>query len=285
MKLSSDAFTERIKLTDASLKAYFKTVKSGEATFAGYQAYVNSAATSTGLLGIKSKIAAGAMKALKIAMSTIGTMLVMTAIQKAISWLDSLHKTSEEIAEAAENAKSKIDELTDAFETKKSSVNDIKERYAELAQGIDLLTNKNLTLSTEDYEEFLTLNKQLADMFPQLTKGIDDNGNEILDLSGDVNTIVGSLDDLIEREKMLIDKQILKEMPDAYEGFKQNYDKYNDEIDILERKAKAIQTLKDLDYSVNDSAIKDDSILMWNLPTEIDETSLMNFKGQLENAL
>lgn len=285
MKLSADAFTERTKLTDASLKSYFKTVKSGEATLIGYKAYVNSAATSTGLLGIKAKITAGAMKTLKVAMSMIGTMLLATVIEKIISGLDSLHKSSKEIAEAAENAKAKIDELTDTFETQKSSVNDIKERYAELAQGIDLLTNKNLTLSTEDYEEFLNLNKQLANLFPQLTRGIDNNGNEILNLSGDVNTIVGSLDELIKREKMLIDKQILEEMPDAYEGFKQNYDKYNEEIDVLERKAKAIQTLKDLDYSVDNNAFKDDAMLKWNLPIGIDETELMDIEGQLTDAL
>lgn len=285
MKLSADAFTERINLTDASLKSYFKTVKSGKATFSGYQAYTNSAASATGLLGIKAKITAGAIKTLKVAMGMIGTMFLATVIDKIISGLDSLHKTSKEIEEAAENAKQKIDELTDSFNAQKSSLDEIKERYAELAQGVDLLTNKNLTLSTEDYEEFLTLNKQLASIFPQLTRGIDDNGNEILNLSGDVNTIIGSLDELIRREKMLTDKQILEEMPDAYEGFKQNYDKYNEEIDLLERKAKAIQTLKNLDYSVDNDVFKNDAILKWNLPLEIDEAELMDIEGQLTNAL
>ena len=34
-------------------------------------------------------------------------------------------------------------------------------------------------MSTEEYEEFLDLSNQLSELFPQLTKGYDDNGNII----------------------------------------------------------------------------------------------------------
>ena len=285
MGLGAEAFAEQTNLTDESLKSYFKTVKSSDATYVGYKNHVASAATSTGLLGIKAKITAGAMKALKVAMSTIGTMILVVAIQKVIEGFDALHKSEKEIEEAAENAKQKIDELNESFKSQKSSVDDIKQRYAELAQGVDLLSNKNISLSNEDYEEFLNLSNQLADIFPRLTKGIDDNGNEILDLSGNVDTIVSSLDALLEREQMLTNKQILEEMPEAYEGYKQKYDQYKDEIDILERKQDALQKLQNIEYSVNNDTFENDAILKWNLPVEMDEKSLMDIEGQLYTAL
>ena len=285
MGLGAEAFAEQTNLTDESLKSYFKTVQSGNATFTGYKSYVNSAATSTGLLGIKATITSGAMKALKVAMSTIGTMVLVYAVQSLITKLTSLHKSSEEIIEAAESARKKIDQLKESFESNKSSVDDLKDRYAKLAQGVDLLNNKNISLSTDDYEEFLSLSNQLADIFPQLTKGIDDNGNEILDLSGSVDTIVGSLDALIEKEQILINKQILEEMPDVYDGYKQKYDQYNEEIDLLERKQEAIQSLKNTEYSTNDSPVPDETILKWNLPTELDETSITDMKSALSTSL
>ena len=85
-----------------------------------------------------------------------------------------------------------------SFESLKTSTDGIKERYAELAQGVDQLTGKNVTLSDDEYKEFLNLSNQLAKLFPSLTKNYDDNGNAIVDLTGDVNSIVSSLDVLFK---------------------------------------------------------------------------------------
>lgn len=285
MKLSADAFTERTKLTDVSLQEYFSTVKSGEATFTGYKAYVNSAASATGLLGVKAKITAVAMKTLKAALSAVGIMLAVTAIQALITVFDNIIHKKEKIAEAAKNAKEKIDELTESFESQKTSVEDIKKRYAELAQGVDLISNKNISLSTEDYEEFLNLSNKLANLFPNLTRNYDSNGNAILDLSGNVNTIVGSLDALIDREQQLLTQQILKEMPSVYSGYKQELEEYNEELDLLENKSQALQNLISADYSTNQSPIEGNKILSWKFSPEVDEEALMYLQNELFNAL
>ena len=58
MGLGAEAFAEQTGLSDESLKSYFNTVQSGNATFSGYTAYVNTAGTATGLMGVKSQIAA-----------------------------------------------------------------------------------------------------------------------------------------------------------------------------------------------------------------------------------
>ena len=125
----------------------------------------------------------------------------------------------------------------------------------------------------------------MAELFPNLTKNYDSNGNAILDLSGDVNTIVGSLDNLIDREQQLLNRQILKEMPNVYSGYKQELDKYNEELDLLERKSKALQNLIYTSYSTNQSQISGDQILSWKFSNEIDEESLMDIENELFNAL
>ena len=168
------------------------------------------------------KAATVTMKALNVALN-VGVMLLASwALPKLFDFFDSLITTSKEITESANNAKEAIASINSELDNLKDTTNEIKTRYAELAQGVNQLSGKNLTLSTDDYEEFLDLSNQLAELFPTLVKGYDENGNAILDLSGNVNTIVLSLNDLIKAEKELANQQILEEMPDVYKGFSQN---------------------------------------------------------------
>lgn len=284
MKLSADAFIEKTGLSDEAMKSYLYTVESGNATFKGCTQYVNSTTNSIGLMGIKAKATTLLISGLKAAAGMLVTTLLAMAIGKIIEGLDNLIHRKERIAEAAETAKNKIDELNSTFEDNKKTIDDIKKRYAELAQGVDQLTGKNLTLSTEDYEDFLNLSNQLSELFPNLTKNYDSNGNAILNLSGDVNTIVGSLDALIGKEQQLINLQIAKEMPSVYKGYKQDLDDYNKELDLLIRKNKAVQNLVSTDYSVNKSQIDGEQILSWKF-ANIRETSLMDIQNELSNAL
>jgi len=108
------------------------------------------------------------------------------------------------------------------LKTNTETVENAKQRYAELAQEVENLGKVNQSqgsLSTDEYKEFLDLSNQLAGVFPQLTKGYDDNGNAILDLSGSVDTIVSSLDDLLKKEKDLANQKIMDEFPDVYKGY------------------------------------------------------------------
>lgn len=175
-------------------------------------------------------LAAGAAVA-KVALASIGTVLVSMVATNFISWLDGVINRNEKLAEAAEKSKAKIDELFDTFNQKKSEVEDISKEYAELAQGVDQLTGKNVTLSDDEYKEFLNLSNQLADLFPSLTKNYDENGNAIVDLTGDVNSIVSSLDALIKKEQELTNQKILDEMPDVYADLAYNVSEYNKQLD------------------------------------------------------
>ena len=126
------------------------------------------------------------------------------------------------IKEAYYDAKKAIDDINSTYSANSSEVKEISEEYAVLAQGVDLLTNSNKNLSTEKHERFLELSNQLSKIFPSLTKNFDENDNAILNLSGDVNTIVGSLDNLIERQRILANQEIMKQMPDLFSGYSNN---------------------------------------------------------------
>lgn len=204
-------FATAISLTNTKLGSYLTGLNGTKASLSGYGvSLIASTAKTVGLT-----IATTALNAAL----TFGISAIITGVVSAFAtWINS----SKEITEAAEEAKDKIASINDDLKTNTETVENAKQRYAELAQEVENLGKVNQSrgsLSTDEYEEFLDLSNQLAGVFPQLTKGYDDNGNAILDLSGNVNTIVSSLDDLLQKEKDLANKKIMDEFPDVYKGY------------------------------------------------------------------
>jgi len=147
---------------------------------------------------ISAKLGQTAMKCLSMSVNVLAFTFISMGVEKFISCIDDTIHQSERLQEAAAEAKSAINDIRSSFQQLSSSTNEIKGRYAELAQGVNQTTGKNISLDTEDYKEFLELNNKLSELFPSLTKNYDENGNAILNLSGNIDTIVGSLDRLIE---------------------------------------------------------------------------------------
>ena len=160
----------------------------------------------------------------------IGVIISMMATG-FLAWLDDLINREERLAKAAEEAKNKIEEISTSLSNQKKAVSDYGKEYVELAQGVDLLTNKNLSLSTEDYERFLELSNSLSDTFPTLSTRVDESGNAILELDGNVNSIVGSLNTLIETQQRLANQEIADNLPKIYEDYYNNLEKANGKIE------------------------------------------------------
>lgn len=255
LKLGADTFIEKTDLADDSLKSYFHTVESGNATVSGYASHIDKVNSSLGTTGIKTKIVSAGTKLLNgllMTLTSIGVSLFISAIAYGIDQI--IHK-EERLKEKVEKAKETINNLTESFKEQSDTVADTKERYAELAQGVDQLTGKNLTLSTDNYNEFLNLSNQLAELFPTLNRRFDENGNSILDLSGDVDTIVGSLDDLIKKEQELTNQKILSEMSDVWAGYVFDVEKSKSELDEYSKKVEGSLTASSL-VSDKDTKIK-----------------------------
>ena len=185
----------------------------------------------TKLQSIGYKTLAVSAKVANVALTAGISIFISMMATGFLNWLDDLIHKEERLAEAAEKAKNKIEEISISFSNQKKAVSDYGKEYAELAQGVDLLTNKNLSLSTEDYERFLELSNSLSDTFPTLSTRVDESGNAILDLDGNVNSIVGSLNTLIETQQRLANQEIADNLPKIYEDYYNNLEKANSKIE------------------------------------------------------
>ena len=237
-------YCEAISLTNSKLGSYLTNLNGSKAGMLGYASSLVGATLKTVALQV-------ATTALNAAI-TMGASLIVTGIITAISnWI----RQDEILAEKAETAKQKIDELNNNYKEHSQLVSDSAKRYAELAQGVDQLSGKNLSLNDDDYKEFLDLSNQLAEAFPTLSRHYDENGNAILQLSGNVDTIVGSLNNLIEAERALKNQEIADELPTVYKNANNKSDDYKKQIDELKEQRKTlIDSLGDVqsdDFSKN----------------------------------
>lgn len=176
------------------------------------------------------KLLAGAKKAAGIAGSVLFGVVVSLISTKFISWISDVANKAENMAKKAEEATQKMKELNESISSKKKSIEELGKRYAELSQYIDTFTGKNISLSNEDYNEFLSISNELSELFPSLDKIYDSNGNAIVRLSGNVDQITSKLELLLETEKALNNIQILKGASDKFEDIYSKSEKYNDTI-------------------------------------------------------
>jgi hypothetical protein len=219
------------KEINPALIDYGSVTEASAMTLEGFENHINASNKSLTKLSVKAKLTTVALNTLKAA--ALG--LLVGFAYEGVAYLLNLIETPKKIAENAEIAKKNIDDLNDSLNKNNEFITTSKKRYAELAQGVDQLTGKNLKLSTEDYEEFLSLSNELATLFPYLETTFTNNGDAIVKLEGNVNDIVGSLDNLIDKERELANMEIAKNMPDLFKGTSQNVKDIKKEIENLEK--------------------------------------------------
>lgn len=146
-----------------------------------------------------------------------GVIAVITHHNKKIK------EQKQKIRELGEEARNTVSTIKSDFESTKSTVDSVSQKYAELAQGVKNLgttAQSQGTLSTDEYAEFLDIGNQLAELFPSLVTGYDSNGNAILRLNGNIQTITSSLNDCVSAQEKLASKQIANEMGDIFKDYK-----------------------------------------------------------------
>lgn len=202
--------------------------------------------SAEGALTVANKGLATSFKTLMASIPVWGWIaLGISVVLELVSVFGDLIGSAETSAEKISRLDSEFEELSGTIkgiaseysELKKSS-DDIIPRFVELAKGVNEFGEKIL-LTDEEYEEFLSLNNQIAEMFPELDLGLDSNGNHILALSYSVDTLTESLNALVEAERMAANEEIAGNMKDALKNIKSADKAYDKEIKALNGRKEA----------------------------------------------
>lgn len=272
-KTAIDDVSKSYGLADTQALDFYKAVydgsfkiKEGQSNLEAYGNYLNS-------FQVKLKSFATSAKAffknlLAGTINALGGMLISSVVSLIGVGVSKLYKqisgkaaeeAKQEIQQLGETARSEFDSIQQNLSSTISTVDEVKQHYAELAQGVGYLgkaTQNQGTLTTDDYKDFLDISNQLSDLFPTLTQGYDDNGNAIINLNGDVTTITSSLNSLVEAQKAVASQQIADKMPDIYSDYRQNVsdyaDEYNNDLQAMQKAQEAMSYISDpSNYSID----------------------------------
>ena len=242
------------------------TLKEGQTYLQAYQENVTS--LSARLKSFATSAKAFFKNLLAGTINALGGMLISSVVSLIGVGVSKLYKqisgkaaeeAKQEIQQLGETARSEFDSIQQNLSSTISTVDEVKQHYAELAQGVGDLgkaTQNQGTLTTDDYKDFLDISNQLSDLFPTLTQGYDDNGNAIINLNGDVTTITSSLNSLVEAQKAVASQQIADKMPDIYSDYRQNVsdyaDEYNNDLQAMQKAQEAMSYISDpSNYSID----------------------------------
>lgn len=171
------------------------------------------------------------------------SMLVTTIATKAFEGINNyIHRDDLKIEagkaaqESARTSRENIKNATTTFES-------TKDRYNELRSGVEMDRNviKNISLTTDEYAEFLSINQQLADTFPSAITGFTESGQALVDLGTNAEEAKEKLQNLFDLTKAQNAADIKEELPSIASGISEENERLDDEILALEEGMKSYQ--------------------------------------------
>lgn len=216
---------------------------------------VTTLAGTTGLLG---KLKAGFMGIVSaISPVQIALLALSVGVPIIMEIIDAVHTSREELIEMGEAAKQANQETYSTLESTRSSlagmaaqyaatdgelrnteqsVRALADAYTQLSAGVDN-ENMNVSLSSDEYQDYLNISNQLAELYPSLVSGYDAQGNAILDLGNTASQAADKIMDLYNAQQLSANVDMGKNLNDIFNGAVAQIDGYKEELAGLEEEA------------------------------------------------
>lgn len=214
-------------------------VANGAMTLKDFNAIAESTSnTSSRFSSVLSGLGGVAKTVGSAALNMAAAWAISEVISLAVKGIYNFVHANEIAIENGEKAQSAIKDAFDSYNTKINNITDISKKYADQTTEInttaDAVTNlanryselhkgvssdnTNASLSNKQYQEYLDISNQLADIFPSIYEGLDSNGNSLLNLGDNASTASEQLQQVIEDEKTLANVKIGESINDSFKG-------------------------------------------------------------------
>ena len=158
--------------------------------------------------------------AFKSALASIGSTLLNIgasivigfAVSELLKIIDNIVHRVEYAKEALENTKSEISSINSTLKENIELLSTAKERYYELSEGVDKFGH-NISLSEDQYREFVELNRQLAEKFPELITGYNSSGDAIVYIGDSAEAAAEKLQKMADQQERLANIKIANTLP------------------------------------------------------------------------
>lgn len=137
---------------------------------------------------IGAKTANIALKGLAVVGNAVASFLAAFAFQAIITGIDNYIHRVDNAKDALEEFNSSVKEQKDNLSTQESWINENGKRFEELSQGVDEFGH-NVSLTTDEFSEYKDMTSKIAEMFPTMIKGYNDQNDVILKNKGSVDEL------------------------------------------------------------------------------------------------
>lgn len=253
-------------------------------------------------------VAKSAVTAVKSFVGTLGNMAIAMAaswaIGKAIEGIDYLIHYDENIIKAGQEAKDSIDSTFKSFEEGKQSIMDlgssfgnqteqikntgdaidqVAEKYVELRKGVNQNTNENVSLSTDEYQQYIDLSSKLASQFPGLVAGYDSQGNAVLNLASNADKAADSIRNLYEAQVSSANVDMGKNLQATYDGVVTQTSQYAE--DIQKKRDELLLHSPLINQLLVLTRLKHLMVLIFVINQEIHPIQILSLQSLMENLL
>ncbi len=135
----------------------------------------------------------GGIKAVWDASSKLSKTLMGLGAATAVIWavsaaFDYFVDSSKETAENVKKFTEEYNKAQSSLKSNRQTIDEIGYEYEQLSKGVDEFGN-NLSLTSSEYERYHEICNQIADMYPNIVRSYDEQGNAVLDLTGKVKEL------------------------------------------------------------------------------------------------
>lgn len=202
-----------------------------------------------------------------ITASPVGRIVgIASAVIAVTATIVTINKKIEEhrqkLKEAGAAAREELKSLQNDLDSFSSSANSALDSYTKLMNGVDTSNHTNLSLSEEEYADFISASNELADLFPELVGGLDKEGNRIVNLGNNAEDASAKINSLVEAYRNLVAEETEGNLPAVFKG-------------LYEDTRKTSKELKD--YTRNLEFFDNMNYFITNLRGTIDEAGVKRF--------
>ena len=205
------AYNDLIDKGVSSQTAWYRTMQTSSnaaqdlvASANGSKVAINGVKTAS----IGGKVALLGMRAAALLMNAALTMGISLLIDFVVSGITKLINADKDLAESVDEITSKFKEQHNEFQKLKGDYDATNEssminKYAKLSKGVDNF-GKNVSLTADEYSEYQSIVGTIADQFPSLISGYDEQGNALLSCKGNVEQLTEAYEKLIHTQNQEI---------------------------------------------------------------------------------
>lgn len=199
----------------------------------------NLAAANTSV-GVSAKLASIGIGIMNLAFNTLVSLGIGLAINAIVGAISALVTAAADAKEATRSFTNEWGDNAKTLAETKKTVTAIADEFERLEKGVSS-DGSNLSLNTADYARYQELSAQIAEMFPNLISGWNDEGAAIVSVTDKVNGLIGAYETLSQKNRF----QLLADAPGMVKGNRLNTKETQEKIDAVQYLTEAMDAIPD----------------------------------------